>query len=179
MRETTIVMIIRVILLLFSFKKIKILEKELSRNYNSTNKSFDQQPFDDSLNRIPSLFSSNISLPQGHLGSSKMQPLIKNFSFSPIKVKSADDLIPKCPYYELPAGMMVPLISLENCLVIFFIYYFYFKHFKFEPLDSLKLRIPAPEPPSESLLTQVDRFYAMDGIQDNLLDKYVFKIKIL
>lgn len=32
-------------------------------------------------------------------------------------IPTPDDLVPKVPYYELPAGMMVPLIAEEDCTV--------------------------------------------------------------
>ena len=34
------------------------------------------------------------------------------------------DLTPKVPYYELPAGMIVPLVKLEDVTVILFLYIF-------------------------------------------------------
>ncbi|XP_054273893.1 calcium homeostasis endoplasmic reticulum protein-like isoform X2 [Macrosteles quadrilineatus] len=60
-----------------------------------------------------------------------------------------DDLLPSLPYYDLPAGLMVPLIKLEDC------------HYK--PLDPESIRLPPPAPPSERLLAAVKSFYAPPG----------------
>lgn len=53
---------------------------------------------------------------------------------------------PLAPFYELPAGLMVPLIRLED--------------YEYRPLDPEDLRLPPPVPPSERLLSAVDAFYA-------------------
>ncbi|KAI1728509.1 surp module domain-containing protein [Ditylenchus destructor] len=74
-----------------------------------------------------------------------------------------ESLIPKCPYYELPAGMMVPVIGIEECT--------------FNPIDISKLRIPAPEPPSEHLLAEVERFYNLHSTQDNPRDSEGWEVK--
>lgn len=58
-----------------------------------------------------------------------------------------DDLMPSMPYFELPAGLMVPLIKLEDC--------------EYKPLDADAIRLPPPAPPSERLLAAVEAFYAM------------------
>lgn len=34
-----------------------------------------------------------------------------SFSLPPTQVDIADDLLPSLPYYDLPAGLMVPLIK--------------------------------------------------------------------
>lgn len=56
------------------------------------------------------------------------------------------ELFPSVPYYELPAGLMVPLIKLADM--------------KFLPLDPADIRLPPPAPPSERLLAAVEAFYA-------------------
>lgn len=56
------------------------------------------------------------------------------------------ELFPSVPYYELPAGLMVPLIKLADM--------------KFVPLDPADIRLPPPAPPSERLLAAVEAFYA-------------------
>lgn len=56
-------------------------------------------------------------------------------------------LIPSLPYFDLPAGLMVPLIKLEDS--------------GYKPLDPKKLRLPPPTPPSDRLLAAVDQFYAL------------------
>ncbi|XP_050294823.1 calcium homeostasis endoplasmic reticulum protein-like isoform X2 [Anthonomus grandis grandis] len=57
------------------------------------------------------------------------------------------ELIPTAPYYELPAGLMVPLVKLED--------------FEYKPLDPKDIRLPPPAPPDERLLTAVDAFYSL------------------
>lgn len=54
---------------------------------------------------------------------------------------------PTVPYYELPAGLMVPLIRLEDC--------------SYKPLDPEDIRLPAPIPPSERLLQAIEAFYSL------------------
>lgn len=56
-----------------------------------------------------------------------------------------DDLVPSVPYYELPAGLMVPLILTED--------------FNYKALDPKKLRLPPAIPPSERLMQAVEAFY--------------------
>ncbi|VDI67775.1 calcium homeostasis endoplasmic reticulum protein [Mytilus galloprovincialis] len=57
------------------------------------------------------------------------------------------DLTPSVPYYELPAGLMAPLVKLhEN---------------EYKSLDPRDIRLPPPMPPSERLLAAVEAFYSM------------------
>ncbi|XP_069703277.1 calcium homeostasis endoplasmic reticulum protein isoform X1 [Periplaneta americana] len=57
-----------------------------------------------------------------------------------------DELMPSVPYFELPAGLMVPLIKLEDG--------------EYKPLDPDSIRLPPPAPPSDRLLAAVEAFYA-------------------
>ncbi|VUZ39284.1 unnamed protein product [Hymenolepis diminuta] len=57
-----------------------------------------------------------------------------------------EDLIPKVPFWQLPAGLMHPLIKAKD--------------FEFKPLDPSKLRLLAPKPPSEQLMQAIDAFYS-------------------
>ena len=50
------------------------------------------------------------------------------------------------PYYELPAGLMAPLVKLEE--------------YDYKPLNPSEIRLPPPCPPSERLLAAVEAFYA-------------------
>lgn len=59
---------------------------------------------------------------------------------------SVEDLMPSMPYFELPAGLMVPLIKLEDS--------------DYKSLDPETIRLPPPAPPSERLVAAVDAFYA-------------------
>lgn len=58
-----------------------------------------------------------------------------------------EDTKPTVPYYELPAGLMVPLIRLEDC--------------SYKALDPEDIRLPAPIPPSERLLQAIEAFYSL------------------
>ncbi|THD28391.1 Calcium homeostasis endoplasmic reticulum protein, partial [Fasciola hepatica] len=55
------------------------------------------------------------------------------------------DLEPKCPHWELPAGLMHSLIRLCD--------------FDYTPLDGSKLRLLPPKAPTDRLLSAVDAFY--------------------
>ncbi|TGZ57198.1 hypothetical protein CRM22_009981 [Opisthorchis felineus] len=55
------------------------------------------------------------------------------------------DLEPKCPVWELPAGLMHPLIPLCD--------------FDYTPLDGSKMRLLPPKAPTERLLVAIDTFY--------------------
>lgn len=57
-----------------------------------------------------------------------------------------EEVKPSAPFYELPAGLMVPLIRLED--------------YDYHPLNPDDLRLPPPLPPTERLLSAVDAFYA-------------------
>lgn len=52
----------------------------------------------------------------------------------------------KIPYFELPAGLMVPLIRLED--------------FSYHPLDPDEIRLPPPTPTNDRLVSAVEAFYA-------------------
>lgn len=56
------------------------------------------------------------------------------------------DLTPTLPYFELPAGLMVPLIRLED--------------HKYNSIDPADILLPAPIPPSERLLNAIEAFYS-------------------
>lgn len=53
--------------------------------------------------------------------------------------------IPSLPYFELPAGLMVPLVKMEAS--------------GYKPLDPSLIRLPPPQPPNERLLAAVELFY--------------------
>ncbi|XP_037904619.1 calcium homeostasis endoplasmic reticulum protein isoform X2 [Hermetia illucens] len=60
---------------------------------------------------------------------------------------SEEDTKPTVPYYELPAGLMVPLIRLED--------------YKYKPLDPNEVRLPPPAPQSERLSSAIVAFYSL------------------
>ncbi|XP_075997724.1 calcium homeostasis endoplasmic reticulum protein [Genypterus blacodes] len=55
-------------------------------------------------------------------------------------------LVPNVPYFDLPAGLMAPLVKLEDC--------------DYKPLDPKDIRLPPPMPPSDRLLAAVEAFYS-------------------
>lgn len=55
-------------------------------------------------------------------------------------------LVPTLPYHDLPAGLMVPLIKLEDS--------------GYKPLNPKDLRLPPPSPPTDRLLAAIEQFYA-------------------
>ncbi|XP_054161602.1 calcium homeostasis endoplasmic reticulum protein-like [Oppia nitens] len=56
------------------------------------------------------------------------------------------EVIPEVPYYELPAGLMAPLVKLED--------------FEYKAIVPKEIRLPPPAPPNERLLQAVEAFYA-------------------
>ncbi|VDM67694.1 unnamed protein product, partial [Strongylus vulgaris] len=86
-----------------------------------------------------------------------------------------EDLIPSAKYYELPAGIMIPLIEIEQfsvgiLLCIFnspyLVYlvsnpqYSAWDYFQYNAIVPDKLRMPPPVPPSQRLLGALDEFYS-------------------
>eukprot|EP00794_Sanderia_malayensis_P008111 gene8111-8980_t len=60
--------------------------------------------------------------------------------------ETRDPTIPLATYYDLPAGLMVPLVELWDC--------------EYKQLDPKDLRLPLPQPPSERLLAAVEAYYS-------------------
>ena len=56
------------------------------------------------------------------------------------------EVIPDVPYFELPAGLMAPLVKLED--------------FEYKSIIPKDIRLPPPAPPNERLLQAVEMFYA-------------------
>ncbi|XP_030385310.1 calcium homeostasis endoplasmic reticulum protein [Scaptodrosophila lebanonensis] len=65
---------------------------------------------------------------------------------SPAPVIPEEPQIPTAPYYDLPAGLMVPLIRLED--------------YNYKSLDPTEIRLPAPTPQNERLTNALNAFYA-------------------
>ncbi|KAL3077169.1 hypothetical protein niasHS_013158 [Heterodera schachtii] len=141
-------------------------EREKAEQMRRRSTRFDQTiplPSTNSPHKIPSLLEIN---PPPHSPAVHQQPCLGNGpssmgpSFPPLPPTAAPppmahfappqqrppvDLIPKAPYYELPAGMMVPLIGIEDIT--------------YESLREKDLRLPPPEAPSDQLMREIDRFY--------------------
>ncbi|CAG2105987.1 unnamed protein product [Medioppia subpectinata] len=56
------------------------------------------------------------------------------------------EVIPDVPYFELPAGLMAPLVKLED--------------FDYKSIVPKDIRLPPPAPPNDRLLQAVEAFYA-------------------
>ena len=64
-----------------------------------------------------------------------------------IKPQTLPPARPEVSYFDLPAGLMVPLVKLED--------------FEYTAIDPKDIRLPPPVPPSERLLKAVEEFYAL------------------
>lgn len=71
----------------------------------------------------------------------------------------AEEQKPSAPYYDLPAGLMVPLIRLDD--------------YNYKPLDPADIRLPPPAPQSERLTNALAAFYA-PPTHDRPRDTYAF-----
>lgn len=58
-----------------------------------------------------------------------------------------EEVKPNAPYYELPAGLIVPLIPIED--------------YNYRPLDPDNIRLPPAAPPSERLIGAIEAFYSL------------------
>lgn len=58
-------------------------------------------------------------------------------------------IIPNTPYYDLPAGLMVPVVPPTRL--------------EYRPLDPAELRLPLPKFPDESFLRTIDNYYGDDS----------------
>lgn len=58
-------------------------------------------------------------------------------------------IIPNTPYYDLPAGLIVPLISPPSS--------------EYKTVDPADLRLPLPKFPDENFLRTIDAYYGSDG----------------
>ena len=57
-----------------------------------------------------------------------------------------NSLIPSLPYYDLPAGLMIPVVKMEDS--------------GYKPINPKDIRLPPPTPPTERLLAALEQFYA-------------------
>ena len=76
-------------------------------------------------------------------------PLVANQSNFP-----AEGIEPQAPYFDLPAGLMVPLVKIDDK-----------EYISIDPKD---LRLPLPLPPTERLLAAVDLFYSSSPSHERL-----------
>lgn len=116
-------------------------------NYNSNSYNQSDSPTSgDSNGGLNSGEGDNEKLPSDF---SYPPPLfqIPDLSKPPPGFVSEEDLTPTVPYFELPAGLMVPLIRLED--------------YNYKPLDPNLIKLPPPTLPSERLVTAVEAFYSL------------------
>lgn len=73
--------------------------------------------------------------------------LEQNPVVTPVVLPPQEEVKPNAPYYELPAGLMVPLIRLED--------------YSYRPLDPDEIRLPPAAPPSERLIGAIEAFYSL------------------
>lgn len=69
-----------------------------------------------------------------------------NLSSNLIANQQFSEQQPEVPYYELPAGLMVPLVKLED--------------FNYSEIDPKDIKLPLPAPPNERLIRAVEEFYS-------------------
>lgn len=128
----------------------KIQEPQINNEINIPMK-FDAPPPPIMLaNQIPlPIDNVNFSQPPPsifqHLPPDLMPDFTKPPPGFPSKENVMDDLVPSVPYFELPAGLMVPLIKLDD--------------YNYKPIDPEKIRLPPAVPASERLLQAVEAFY--------------------
>ncbi|KAI8123535.1 hypothetical protein FF38_07761 [Lucilia cuprina] len=73
-----------------------------------------------------------------------------------LQLETEAEQLPSAAYYDLPAGLMVPLIRLED--------------YRYKPLDPVDIRLPPPTPQNERLTNALAAFYALpthDRPRDN------------
>lgn len=101
------------------------------------------------LSKPPPGFSNPVSVPPGAMQPQTLVPCESAvISPAPVEVQPqrTEEIKPTVPYYELPAGLMVPLIRLED--------------YNYRPLDPEEIRLPPPTAPSERLVQAIEAFYS-------------------
>lgn len=119
------------------------------QNFQQSNfPDFNQQPPVAPQQGVFNLPPPNLSFPPSIPDFSKPPPGFDNPQQidQPPPVVEEINLTPTLPFFELPAGLMLPLIRLEDN--------------KYCSIDSDGLKLPPPTPPSERLLNAVEAFYA-------------------
>ncbi|CAG9828947.1 unnamed protein product [Diabrotica balteata] len=121
----------------------------MNQSYSSNNTSMPVFPATPDLNQNGVDSMSFSQPPPGYFPTPGIFP---DFSKPPPGFVSppepyVDDLMPSAPYYELPVGLTVPLVKLEETT--------------YKPLDPKDIRLPPPAPPSERLLAAVEAFFSL------------------
>ncbi|KAF6032318.1 hypothetical protein EB796_009339 [Bugula neritina] len=95
------------------------------------------------FNQPPPGFNTNVPPPMMNL--SGPPPRLNQPPPFPPPNLSTEDLIPTAPYFELPAGLMCPLVKIDEI--------------DYKPIDPKGIRLPPPAPPTDRLLQALDLFY--------------------
>lgn len=98
----------------------------------------------------PALIPSTPTIPPNVVGATpgaQVLPIVEDAIEVQPPIQVVEEIKPNVPYYELPAGLMVPLIRLED--------------YNYRPLDPEEIRLPPPTAPSERLLQAVEAFYSL------------------
>lgn len=96
----------------------------------------------------PGIFNPQMAGPRAPLLTSPPHNLQQPLMNVNVQQKIPEDptLKPNLAYYDLPAGLMAPLVKLTDC--------------DYEPLNPTAIRLPPPMPPSERLIGAVEAFYS-------------------
>lgn len=120
------------------------------------------------MNWTPSFHPTNIPLDQN----AALSAAVLNQLQLTANQVTPDGIVPNAPYYDLPAGLMVPLVKPEQT--------------DYRPLKPADLRLPLPKFPDERFLKVIDDYYGSDGkARDNdgwdrsFIDTYVNQKKAL
>lgn len=107
-----------------------------------------QKPLDDNIDEPQIADQSGFPIPPPNFQIPDLSKPPPNLNAPPQKVvEKVEDLTPSVPYFDLPAGLIVPLIRLED--------------YSYKPLDQSLIQLPQPTPPSERLLGAVEAFYSL------------------
>lgn len=101
------------------------------------------------LSKPPPGFSNPVAIPPGAIQGQQIavnENVILNPIPTEVQPQQTEEIKPTVPYYELPAGLMVPLIRLED--------------YNYRPLDPEEIRLPPPTAPSERLIQAIEAFYS-------------------
>lgn len=139
-----------------SIDQLKIVQTPNGNQMNNRNDSFEMNHSQGMSGSLQNSFNNqnNFQMEQmPHSSDFTLPPpnfLIPDLSKPPpnfTQSSDPEDLTPTVPYFELPAGLVVSLIKLED--------------YGYKPLDSSLIKLPPPTPPSERLLGAVEAFYSL------------------